>query len=121
MTPITRGLQGPGNLAGFGQAPADTVLSGARAIHCPHGGGGLGIHLSSLNLGSNYCSWAGHCQDHPMDGNTGLGRTGLGLLLGGFPSHNYGLGEGVGGTNSDFQQSMVEAMRLKDRVSRDRG
>ena len=64
---------------------------------------------------------AGHCQDHPMDGNLGPGRIGLGLLLGGSPFHSWALGEGVVGTNSDFQQSMGEAVRLKDRVPRDRG
>ena len=40
---------------------------------------------------------AGHCQDHPMDGNRGPDGIGLGLLLGGFPSHSWGLGEGGGG------------------------
>lgn len=82
--------------------------------------GAWGIHLSSLYLGSNYHPQAGHCQDHPMDGNRGPGGIGLGLLLGAPLPTAGAWGEGWG-TNSDFPAVHGEAVRLKDTVPRDRG
>lgn len=118
MAPITRGLQGPGNAARGGQAPADTILSKSRAIHCPHGGGGLGAPLSALHLSVITTPWLATVQTTPRVGTRVPGRTELGLLLRSAPSHGWGLGEGVWGMDSDFQQPVGEAAKFKDRVPR---
>lgn len=47
---------------------ADTVLSKARAIHCPHGGGGLGAHLRAPHLAVITAPWLASVQTAPRMG-----------------------------------------------------
>lgn len=117
---LREGSRGLGTQQGLGRHLLTPSYPGPGPFTAHMEVGAWGIHLSSLYLGSNYHSgWPLPRPPHGWESGSRPNRACL--LLGSSPSHSWGLGEGVVGTNSDFQQSMEEAVRLKDRVPRDRG
>ena len=117
---LREGSRGLGTQQGLGRHLLTPSYPGPGPFTAHMEVGAWGIHLSSLYLGSNYHSgWPLPRSPHGWE--SGSRRNRAWPTAWGLPFPQLGPGRGGWGTNSDFQQSMGEAVRLKDTVPRDRG